>query len=312
MDLALRGVGQILFQNHPLSGALFLLAILANSLLDADSLASRGVSPLLLFYGAILGTLVSTATALVLRFDRQAIADGLYGYNGTLVGIALPFFFRAESIPAMAGLIIASTAFSSGLTAVGAQVLARWKLPALTAPFVLTTWVVMGATFVFGGLQGSGFMPGAPAVPPTLMPPGLAAIGQSLLTGMGQVMLQGNAVAGALILIGILINSRRSFVFALLGCAMGFMLGAMQGAETATLSAGLHGFNPVLTGVALGAVLATRYATLTAFLGMGATVAVTGLMTSGLAPSGLPALTAPFILVSWLFLAARTAFTRRP
>lgn len=313
IDAALRGVGQVLFQNHPLSGALFLLAILANSLLDAEALSSRGVTPLLLFYGALLGTLVGTATARLLRVDRQAIADSLYGYNGTLVGIAVPFFFRADSSSAMLGLImgiVASTAFSSGLMAAASHLLARWKLPALTAPFVLTTWLVMGAAFAFGGLEGSGYMPGAPAAPPPAMPLDPAAIGQGLLTGVGQVMLQGHAVAGALMLIGLLVNSRRAFVFALLGSGLGLLLGAMQGAPTATLSAGLHGFNPVLTGIALGAVFGARYATLTALLGMGATVVATELLTAGLASSGLPALTAPFILVTWLFLAARTLPSR--
>lgn len=36
--------------------------------------------------GAFVGVSVNTVTAIVLRIDETFIKDGLYGYNGTLVG----------------------------------------------------------------------------------------------------------------------------------------------------------------------------------------------------------------------------------
>ncbi|MNR89461.1 Urea transporter [compost metagenome] len=308
IDVTLRGVGQVFLQNHPLTGAFFLLAILANSLLSGDALASQGVSAFWLFFGAVLGTVISTSTAMLLRLDRQAIQEGLYGYNGTLVGIAIPFFFQAEA--GLILLIAVATALSTVVTELCSRLLRRWQLPALTAPFVLTTWLALATVPQIGGLQPSGFMPGASPALPLSAPLTLLGAGEGLFTGVGQVMLQGHWLAGLLMLIGLLVNSRRSFAFGLLGSFLGLLLGVMGGADSASLQAGLHGFNPVLTGIALGAVFTARHATVTALLGMGATFAMTGILMASLTPTGMPALTAPFIVTTWLFLAARTIATR--
>ena len=78
----------------------------------------------------------------------------------------------------------------------------------------------------------------------------------------------------------------------------------LLGAESELVTAGLLGFNPVLTAIALGAVFyrpgarVVIYALLAAVL----SVIVQGAMMAVLAPFGIPTLTAAFILVTWLFL----------
>ena len=73
-----RGVGQVMFQNNALSGLLMLAGILLNSWQMA-----------LL---AIAGNVVSTLTACLSGYSREDIRNGLYGFNGTLVGIAIGVF----------------------------------------------------------------------------------------------------------------------------------------------------------------------------------------------------------------------------
>ena len=73
-----RGVGQVMFQNNALSGVLMLAGILLNSWQMA-----------LL---AIVGNVVSTLTACLSGYSREDIRNGLYGFNGTLVGIAIGVF----------------------------------------------------------------------------------------------------------------------------------------------------------------------------------------------------------------------------
>ena len=73
-----RGVGQVMFQNNALSGVLMLAGILLNSWQMA-----------LL---AIAGNVVSTLTACLSGYSREDIRNGLYGFNGTLVGIAIGVF----------------------------------------------------------------------------------------------------------------------------------------------------------------------------------------------------------------------------
>ncbi|NCA77090.1 MAG: hypothetical protein EOM90_12225 [Alphaproteobacteria bacterium] len=69
----LRGVGQVMFQNNALTGILFLAGIFYNSWLMG--------------LGAIAGNIASTITAKVLKYSDEDIKNGLYGFNGTLVGI---------------------------------------------------------------------------------------------------------------------------------------------------------------------------------------------------------------------------------
>ncbi len=77
----LRGIGQVMFQNNIYSGILFLGGIFYNSWL-------LGVA-------AVLGTIISTAAAQILKYPKQDIQNGLYGFNGTLTGIAVFCFFMS-------------------------------------------------------------------------------------------------------------------------------------------------------------------------------------------------------------------------
>ncbi len=70
------------------------------------------------------------------------------------------------------------------------------------------------------------------------------------------------------------------------------------------MTQGLLGFSPVLTAIALGATFRRPglEATLYAALGVVFTVVAQAALDVALRPFAIPALTAPFILVSWMFL----------
>ncbi len=74
----LRGVGQVIFVNNPLSGLLILLALFIQS--PWIGLMS------------LVAVVSSTATAIALQLDRDTIRSGIFGYNGILVGAALGTF----------------------------------------------------------------------------------------------------------------------------------------------------------------------------------------------------------------------------
>ena len=80
--IALRGIGQVMFQPHAGTGACFLAGI---------ALAS----PLMLV-GAVLGAIIGPGVAALASFDREEIRQGIYGFNSTLVGLATLFFLRPE------------------------------------------------------------------------------------------------------------------------------------------------------------------------------------------------------------------------
>src|SRR5262245_65484361 len=83
LDENLRGVGQVMFQDNPLSGALFLVGI-------AWASYAAGAPEIVL--GGILAVLVATLTAYWLHVDDASRFAGLYGYNAVLTGLALLTF----------------------------------------------------------------------------------------------------------------------------------------------------------------------------------------------------------------------------
>src|SRR5262249_22576639 len=92
-----RGIGQVFFQENALTGACFVLGIVLSSPLMA--------------LGGLVGAVIGTATAWVLKFDKSEVHAGIYGFNSTLVGIATFFFFRpgAASITLLiAGCVVAA------------------------------------------------------------------------------------------------------------------------------------------------------------------------------------------------------------
>ena len=69
-----RGIGQVMFQNNALSGLLMLIGIFLNSW-------QMGIL-------AVCGNIISTLTAYFSGYKHNDIKNGLYGFNGTLVGIS--------------------------------------------------------------------------------------------------------------------------------------------------------------------------------------------------------------------------------
>ena len=83
----------------------------------------------------------STPRASSIAALTENVALGLYGYNATLAAVAL-FLWRRSLIPPLLGILL-----SVPLT----ELVPMLGLPALTAPFVLATWLVLA----FGWLEGS-------------------------------------------------------------------------------------------------------------------------------------------------------------
>lgn len=176
-----RGVGQVMFQNNALSGLLMLAGILLNSWQMA-----------LL---AIAGNVVSTLTACLSGYSREDIRNGLYGFNGTLVGIAIGVFMPVSV--ASLSLLVAGACLSAWIARLFSL---QRRVPGFTAPFILSVWILLAAC--------RGMMPSL------LLPSGNAVTAQSLsflqafCLNIGQVMFQGNTVlAGVLFLLGIMVNS---------------------------------------------------------------------------------------------------------
>jgi urea transporter len=308
IDALLRGVGQVMLQNNPITGLLFLVGIFINSYI----------------YGltALLGLVVATLAAYVLGADRTLVRNGLFGFNGVLTGIALSVFLQWDwhvAVYIILGAIV-STIVMMGL----AKLLSSWDIAPLTAPFVLTAWLLLFAVYHFGQLHPTeliGPMPvHAGATTQTDLQEaaggggavGLTAanLGNALFRGVGQVFLQDNLWSGVVFGIAILVSSRVCFGFAMLGSALGGLTGLLLGGDGVTVYHGLYGFNAVLTGIALGGLylVRNRWSTIYAVIGAIFSAIVFAAIAVALSPIGMPALTAPFVLTAWVFLLPTSGF----
>ena len=304
IDINLRGVGQVMFQDNPLSGALFIAAIAWGSF-------AAGVPQVL--FGGLLAVVAATRTAQWLRVDRASLHAGLYGFNGVLVGLALATFIAPGLL--LWVYVVLGAAVSVVAMQAAANVCKSWGMPALTFPFVLVTWLLLLGTYGFAGLAGTA-LPSAGVVAPftsmaaTRLDAGLFV--QATLLSISQVFLKGSAVAALLFLAGLAVNSFAAAVAAVCGAIVAVITAHALGAESDLITGGLLGFSPVLTAVALGTVFNKPGLRVAAYAALGTvfTVIAQAAFNVALTPLAIPALTGPFVLVTWMFLLPRLALDK--
>jgi len=303
VDWTLRGIGQVVFQNNPLSGLVILLAILFNSWIYAVI--------------CVVGVVASTLTALVLRADRDLIRDGLFGFNGALVALALVAFtsadFRSGTLPspAMMVYLISAAAFSTMAFASLAALLGPHRVAPLTMPFVLIGWLFLLAILKFDAIDaGPMAKPVSPEqfsyAVPYVLPTWYMGIG----TAIGQIFFQDNWITGYLILAGIAINSRISALMGLLGAATGAVVAAAFGGPEGAIRDGLFGYNAALTAIALGGFFLV-FSWSSFFYALFGAMVATWLWASVailLKPVGMPVLTSAFVIVTWIMLIGQYSF----
>jgi urea transporter len=256
----------------------------------------------------LLGAAASTLAARWFGVPDSAVKAGVYGYNGTLVGVALAFYL-ADSVMLPLYVVLGGVVSAIVAGAIG-NILSTWQVPALTGPFVVTTWFF--ALGIYGLDQlGAGANTGRPALPTISTGEramlDLSHIWNGLLNGVAEVFFQDSVVVGALFLIGILLSSRIDCLMAVAGSAVGLATGWLLGVDAASLTLGLMGYNAVLTLIALaGLFYVLDQTSLVLALIAGATsVVVTIALSAIVAPYGGHVYTAPFVVTTWLFIAAK-------
>ena len=168
------------------------------------------------------------------------------------------------------------------------------------------TWLLPIAGHAFAGL-GSGALPFTGALtaidPAAAEPLHLADFAIRVLKSVSQVFLKDSGWAALLLLLP-------AALFGLGSAVLAVVFAHGLGGESDVVTAGLFGFSPALTAIAPRTVFHTPGPTVALYAALCTlfTVVVQGAMNVALAPFGVPTLTAPFVLVSWLFLLPRQQF----
>ena len=305
LDINLRSIGQVMFQNNPITGILFLIAIAWGSY-------AAGVPQVAV--AGVLAVIVSNLTAQWLHVDLESLHSGLCGFNGILVGLALATFLSAG--PLLWVYVVLGATVSVVVMLATTNVAKPWG-SALTFPFVLTTWLLLLATYGFSGLAGTALPSGNVVTafqPYQASPLQLIDVAQGIFQSISQVFLKASAIAALVLLAGLAVSSLAAAAFALGGSILAVLTAHLFGAESDLITGGLLGFSPVLTAIALGTVFyqpSWRVVVYTAVATVFTVIAQSALNVA-LTPFAIPALTAPFVLVTWLFLLPRQCLEEAP
>lgn len=292
---SLKSISQVIFIENSISGLLILMGIfIADNKLGLIAIVS-----------AIVGNLIAT----IAGGDKDLIDKGLLGYNSVLIGLALPLFLNQDSrfMIAMLGAILAAI-----FTLTMIPLFSRLDIPILTFPYVVLTWFFLLAS---DKLQTFQLMSDSVTQVPLK---GLVETQESLnllnglIGGIGQVYFQSNIWTGLFILVGIYWASRRIGIYAVLGTFIGWITALILGAEHSLMNVGLYGFNAVLAVIRISEVFDSDcpLSKLTGIMAAIFTVPLTTGIHSMLSVFGLPVLSMPFILVTWILLGARKVLPR--
>lgn len=265
----LLGFSQVFLLQSALSGALILAGLFCNSWQLA-----------LL---ALLGCLVSRSVASLWRDTKSEIADGLYGFNGTLVGIAIGVYWEISWLSIL--LLVVGAALSTWL----ARAFRRHaQLPGLTAPFIIAVWVLLLLSMLVP--QGVGLLDSVAQLEEGQSQ--WRMLGVALGDSIGQVMFQANVLTGVLFFLAIAWESRRKALYTLLGVLIPML--AIPFVPETVWREGLLGYNAVLCAIYWASTSERRllYAVVSVVLSV--------LLELLALYAGLIPLTAPFVLSVWI------------
>lgn len=291
----LRGIGQVMFQDSRWTGLLFLIGIFWGAYEEGMGIVA---------WGAVVGVIVSTLAGYFLKLPDENGAQGLWGFNGVLVGCAFPTFMG--NTPWMWVALILCSAMTTWVRTGLNNVMGTWKVSSFTFPFVLCTWFFLLSARIMTGMpdtfESAASFASASAVQLDTSFPQLVIY---WLKGIAQVFLINSWVTGIFFLIGLALCSWRAAIWAAIASLLSLATAILWGAPADAISNGLYGFSAVLTGIALGATFCRSNDWRTwiwAVLGIEATVFIQAAMNAAFAPLGIATLTAPFCIGTWLFL----------
>lgn len=297
---SLVGVGQIFLQDNAWSGVLITIGMFFSHW-------SLGVT-------CILGAMVGTLTANVLKFKKEDVIFGLYGFNGSLAYMCALFTYGlvdGANTDAYSPIVWILGAISAVIATLIMNLFVRNGKTAFTFPFVVTCWVtccLFSKLGVFGLVQTTPALPDYTATVPAI---------NTHFFGWAEVNFGANLITGILIFLGMAINNASVAMWgsaaAVLGAAFAHYI---FGVDANVLSNGIYSFSPILVACAFITFAGDQikikeffYVVVGVFL---AVLIHHGVANLTIVPSspGWATYTIGFIVASWIMLVVKGAFEK--
>ncbi len=288
---SLRGISQVVLIENAITGFIILIAVTVSSYyLGIIALAS-----------AIIGTFVGKLGGA----DENTINRGLFGYNSVLTGMALALFLSG---PFMWIIALVGSAIAAIFTAMMMHFMKKTEIPILTFPFIILTWFILLASYKLKGIRLTSELEPQNLTHWELNIEGKINLLDVIFNGIGQVFFLDEAISGIIIYFAIFLAGKKIGFYAVIGNVAAIIIAYFLGGEHSLIVMGLYGYNAILTIIAVSVVFNhehKRFSILSGIFAACLTVPLAAGISTFLLPYGLPALTLPFVLVTWVFLAAK-------
>lgn len=222
----LKGVGQIMLQDNAWTGLFFLAGIFFDSYI-------MGLA-------AVLAVVTGTLTAKALKYPKENIDMGLYGFSATLVGVGMVTFF--EPVPVVWIAIVVGSAIATIIQ----HLFISKKIPGFTFPFILVTWILY---YIFTHVYKV-------APPVVTVIPADHDLDDLVLSsrGFGEVIFQASIVAGVLFFIGVFLSNPVAALYGLAGSVISAVVAYYLKEPIVGIAEGMFSFNAVLCAITFAGV----------------------------------------------------------
>ena len=284
------------------------------TVLGRDIFFRSGLSGIFLFYGlalgdpflaclAALGSTTSTMTAHYCQLDRTCWFQGLYSFNGCLVGCATATYLAPDmSIGVFTSLTMVGASTSTLVT----QILSNspTRMPPWTIAFNLVTLTALlrlqPLPVTTAASNSSSIGDAAETVTTALVEGGpyWYTLYESTIVGLAQIFVVESPWTGLCVMVALGIYSPVLAVHAFTGSLTGAWMGSMvYGVPSQELVTGLWGFNSALTSMGVGVCFRpTKQSLALSVGGAAAAASVYAALQPVFGLAGSPCLTLPFCI----------------
>jgi urea transporter len=294
LEAANKSMGQVIFLGSPASGGV----IFASLALGDPKLAAY----------AALGTITANTTSKIIGLDKETWNNGLWGYNGALIGCAASVFGPAYYPYTVLSTLIGAAAtplVSASLKSVLSQPQWTWSFNIVALTSLLRTRPLLPSTIDYDVSTSTAGFEDAQKLFETFdtsvkaMTSGMDPVALSPLTGISQIFVVNSPLTGAGIVAATAMYSPMLALHAVGGCATGSLVGYLLGADLSAISDGLWGYNSCLASMAVGVFFVNSpHAVVLSATSAAAAAALFGAMGPLFGACGAPCLTLPFCTVA--------------
>ena len=243
----IKSYSQIFFSNNPIFSYLILFATFLNPYVG---------------FSGLLAVILSVYFAQWLGFEKELIKEGVFSFNGLMIGLVIGLYFHYSFQFLL--LLAISCFFCVILSKALMVIFHKYGLPILGLPFIVSLWILLLSSKNFSSLHltergiytynelfavgGLSLVHAYENVNSIHLP----FVLESYFKALGAIYFQYNIIAGMLIALGLLIYSRIAFTLSLIGFLTGYAIFAAFNDDLSHFTYGYIGFNYILAAISIG------------------------------------------------------------